>query len=216
MRHLSVLGVILMALIANTNQAGIPADVPAPANDLPLAEQSETHRAVLASGCFWCTEAVFENVPGVIDVISGYSGGSKEAANYEEVCTGRTDHAEAVEVTYDASKVTYGKILQAFFLTHDPTTLNRQGPDVGRQYRSAIFYSDDKERQIAQAYIRQLNEAGIFGDPIVTSLEPFQVFYPAERYHQDYARNNPLQPYIQRYALPKADKAKKRFGSDRP
>lgn len=195
----------------------IPNDVPAPVQDLPLsAHVNERRTAVLASGCFWCTEAVFEQLPGVTSVISGYAGGAKDTANYEAVCSHTTNHAECVQVTYDASKVSYGRLLQAFFFAHDPTTLNRQGPDEGRQYRSAIFYANDDERRIAAAYIRQLNDARIFGDPIVTTLESLVEFFPAERYHQDYARLNPDQPYIQRYAMPKARKARERFSQQAP
>lgn len=206
-------GVLIMIFGASCNTSpGASGDLPVPKDDIPLAQQTEQRKAVLASGCFWCTEAVYEQVPGVIDAVSGYAGDTKENADYEVVSSGRTNHAEAVEVTYDASKVTFGELLRVFFATHDPTTLNRQGPDQGRQYRSAIFFASEAEKRVAQNYIEQLKQAGAFKDPIVTTLEPLTEFFVAEDYHQDYARENPMQPYIQRYALPKAAKAKEKFG----
>ena len=183
---------------------------PAPAKDLIAAPDAGVQTAVLAGGCFWCTEGVLEEIPGVIDVESGYAGGSKETANYEAVCTGKTGHAEAIRVTYDPRKVSYGSLLKLFFsIAHDPTTLNRQGNDSGTQYRSAIFYSSEEMRSVAAAYIKQLDEAKVFADPIVTTIEPLTEFYPAEKYHQDYARLNPYQGYIQAAAIPKKEKAKK-------
>jgi len=169
----------------------------------------EPRVAVFAGGCFWCTEAVFEQLPGVSDVVSGYAGGTRETANYKAVSSGTTDHAEAIRITYDPRKVTYGQLLYLFFLTHDPTTKDRQGPDIGRQYRSAIFFANEEEKRVAAAYIRQLDEAKAFSRPIVTTLEPLTDFFPAEDYHQDFARTNPGHPYIQRWALPKVEKAKK-------
>lgn len=180
-----------------------------PTTDLaaPTGEQTESRRVVLAGGCFWCTEAVFERLKGVLDVESGYSGGSAATANYSAVCSGTTGHAEAIRITYDPRVVSYGDLLKVFFtVAHDPTQLNRQGADEGTQYRSAIFYADEEEKRVAAAYIRQLTEQGVFDDPIVTTLEPLTDFYPAERYHQDYARNNPSQPYIRAAALPKVRK----------
>jgi peptide-methionine (S)-S-oxide reductase len=197
---------------ASCARAQAAGDPPQPVLDDPLASQSTPKTAVLASGCFWCTEASFQQLPGVIKVVSGYAGDTRDKANYEAVSSHTTNHAECVQVTYDPSKVTYGKILQVFFLVHDPTTLNRQGPDEGRQYRSAIFYADDEQKRIAQAYIAQLTEAKIFDRPIVTSLEKLTEFYPAETYHQNYANNNPAQGYIRAYALPKAEKVRKHFG----
>lgn len=167
-------------------------------------------KAVFAGGCFWCTEAVFELIEGVKDVVSGYSGGTAETANYKRVSMGDTGHAEAVEITYDPSVVTYGQLLRVFFeVAHDPTQLNRQGPDVGPQYRSAVFYLNDEQKRIAEAYIRTLNEAKVFRSKIVTELAPFRAFYPAEGYHQDYAANNPRNPYIYYNAAPKVEKLKK-------
>ncbi len=180
--------------------------------DPPIDEKPAQglRKAVFAGGCFWCTEAVFELIEGVRDVVSGYSGGSAETANYRRVSMGDTGHAEAIEITYDPSVVTYGQLLRVFFeVAHDPTQLNRQGPDVGPQYRSAVFYLNDEQKRIAEAYIRTLNEAKVFRSKIVTELAPFKAFYPAEDYHQDYAVNNPGNPYIYYNAVPKVEKLKK-------
>lgn len=186
-------------------------DLPKPAVDLPATTESETRTAVLAGGCFWCTEAVFEQLDGVSEVVSGYAGGSKEAADYKKVSEGSTDHAEAIQITYDPSKITYGELLRVFFTTHDPTTKDRQGPDWGRQYRSAIFYANDDEKRVAEAYISQLDDARLFAAPIVTTLEPHSQFYPAEQYHQDFVKNNPNHPYVQQWAVPKVEKVHKTF-----
>ncbi len=185
---------------------------PNPATDLPLTASSETKEAVLAGGCFWCVEAVYRQLDGIISVISGYSGGTAETADYRIVCSGTTDHAEAVKIEYDASKLSYGQILKVFFsVAHDPTHLNRQGNDVGRQYRSAIFYENDGQKRVAQAYIDQLNAARVFPSGIVTTLEPLTAFYEAEAYHQDYAARNPGQPYIACVAQPKVDKVREYY-----
>ena len=169
--------------------------------------------AVLAGGCFWCVEAVFLELRGVESVRSGYAGGTAETANYKSVCSGTTDHAEVIEIIYDASQVTYGQLLKIHFsIAHDPTTLNRQGNDVGRQYRSSIFYANDDQKRIAEAYITQLNEARIFSAPIVTTLEPLNEFFVAEAYHQNYAALNPGQPYIMYAAQPKVEKLRTYFG----
>lgn len=169
--------------------------------------------AVLAGGCFWCVEAVFKEMDGVTAVRSGYAGGTAETADYETVCTGRTDHAEAIEVRFDPSRVSYGQLLKIFFsVAHDPTQLNRQGNDRGRQYRSAIFPTTEEQKRVAEAYIRQLNEANVFGGtPIVTQVEPPAPFYEAETYHQDYAARNPNQPYIAYTSTPKVEKLRKHF-----
>ena len=191
---------------------GAGGSLPAPEADVPRAAEAGTPRtAVFAGGCFWCVEAVFEELAGVEEALSGYSGGAAETADYRTVCTGTTDHAEVVRIVYDPSKITYGQLLRVFFATHDPTTPNRQGPDVGPQYRSAVFYGNDDEKRVAQAYIAQLDKAGVFPRPIVTQLEPLQAFYEAEAYHQDYARQNPAHPYIRAHALPKIDKLRTRF-----
>jgi methionine-S-sulfoxide reductase len=165
-----------------------------------------TKTAVFAGGCFWCTEAAFEQLEGVLDVTSGYIGGSRETANYRAVCGGDTGHAEAIKITYDPAKISYERLLDVFFDAHDPTQLNRQGNDIGTQYRSAIFYASDVEKRSAEAKIQELNEQRTFPRSIVTKLEPLDEFFPAEDYHQDYARLNPEQPYIQSVSIPKVCK----------
>ena len=170
----------------------------------------QTAQAVFAGGCFWCSEAAFEQLAGVLDVTSGYAGGAAETANYKRVCEGDTGHAEVIRITYDPSVIGYEQLLDVFFDAHDPTQLNRQGNDVGTQYRSAIFYASEEERQAAQAKIDALNAAGTFGRPIVTTLEPLVEFFPAEDYHQDYARLNPNQPYILSVSYPKVCKVQKK------
>lgn len=167
--------------------------------------------AVFAGGCFWCVEAVFEELDGVKDAVSGYAGGSKETANYEAVCTGTTGHAEAVKIIYDPKKISYRKLLEVHFATHDPTTLNRQGNDVGTQYRSTIFYANDEEKRIAEEYIAELTKKHAYDRPIVTTLEPLKGFYEAETYHQNYVCNNPRQGYVQAVSLPKVDKVRAKF-----
>jgi peptide-methionine (S)-S-oxide reductase len=185
---------------------------PDPNVDVPLANAPKQQTAVLAGGCFWCVEAVFKELRGVRSVRSGYAGGTAATANYRTVCTGGTDHAEAIEIQYDASQTTFGQLLKIHFsIAHDPTERDRQGNDVGRQYRSAIFYTDEEQRRVAEAYIRQLNEARIFASPIATTLEPLDKFYVAEEYHQDYAARNPGQPYIAYIAQPKVEKLREHF-----
>ncbi len=184
-----------------------PEDFPDPIVDSALADKAGQSRAVLAGGCFWCVEAVYKNLEGVSSVKSGYVGGSAETADYETVSTGTTNHAEAVEVLYDPSRISFGQILKVFFaIAHDPTQLNRQGPDTGRQYRSAIFSADDEQKRVAEAYIDQLNKARVFDDPIVTEVAPLKAFFEAETYHQDYAARNPSNPYIVYNAQPKVTK----------
>src|SRR5438034_9406123 len=181
-----------------------PEEFPDPVVDSTLATTAGQSRAILAGGCFWCVEAVYKNLDGVSSVNSGYAGGTADTADYETVSTGTTDHAESVEVVYDPSRVSYGQILKVFFaIAHDPTTLDRQGPDTGRQYRSAIFYANDEEQRVAAAYIKQLNDSKVFTRPIVTTLEPLEKFFEAEDYHQDFVRNNPSHPYILQQAMPK-------------
>jgi peptide methionine sulfoxide reductase msrA/msrB len=183
------------------------------ANPAPKSTDSSTANpakgaatAVFAGGCFWCTEAVFEELKGVTGVQAGYAGGAKETANYEAVCTGRTGHAESIQITYDPDKISYERLLDVFFDAHDPTQLNGQGGDHGTQYRSAIFYANDTEKQAAEQKIKKLTDAKAYSDPIVTTLEPLRAFYAAEDYHQNYAHNNPLQPYIRSEAIPKVCK----------
>ena len=184
-----------------------PEEFPDPVVDTALADKTGQSRAVLAGGCFWCVEAVYKNLEGVSSVKSGYAGGTADTADYETVSSGTTDHAESVEVVYDPSRISYGQILKVFFaIAHDPTQLNRQGPDTGRQYRSAIFYADGEQQRVAAAYIDQLNKAHVFDQPIVTEVVPLEAFYQAETYHQDYAARNPLNPYIVFNAQPKVRK----------
>ena len=186
--------------------------IPDPAVDAPLAKATSEQTAVLAGGCFWGVEAVFEHVKGVTDVKSGYSGGSPATAQYEEVGSGETGHAESVQITYDPSQVSYGQLLKVFFsVAHDPTELNRQGPDRGTQYRSAIFYSSDEQKRIAQAYIEQLNRAKVFARPIVTQVAALKSFSEAESYHQNYLVNHPDEPYIVINDLPKVENLRKQL-----
>jgi peptide-methionine (S)-S-oxide reductase len=176
---------------------------PDPATDENRSEK-KSEVAVFAGGCFWGVQAVFDAVKGVDSSISGYAGGSKANAHYELVSTGTTGHAESVQVTYNPSKVSYGQLLKVYFsVAHDPTELNRQGPDHGTQYRSEIFYTTDEQKRVAEAYIQQLNAAKVFDGPIVTKVAPLQAFYEAEDYHQNYLAHNPDQPYIMEYDLPK-------------
>src|SRR6201998_754169 len=187
----------LFAAVACNAKAGTPAPVPAPVLDAKLASASSQQTAVVAGGCFWGIQAVFQHVQGVISATSGYAGGSAKTAEYELVSTGETGHAESVKITYDPSQITYGQLLRVFFsVAHDPTQLNRQGPDEGTQYRSSIFYRSDEQKRIAEAYIAQLEEAKVFPRPIVTQVVPLKAFYPAEAYHQDYAAQHPNNPYI--------------------
>jgi len=168
---------------------------------------------VLAGGCFWCTEAVYRQLDGVISVRPGYAGGSSATANYEDVCTGATGHAEAIEIVFDPARVQFGEILKIFFtIAHDPTQLNRQGADVGTQYRSAIFYASDAQRQIAADYIARIDAARVFDGPVVTTLEPLTQFFVAEAFHHDYAARNPWQPYVRAVAAPKVEKLRRTLG----
>jgi peptide-methionine (S)-S-oxide reductase len=197
-------------------QAAEPAVViPAPAVDAPAPAAGGSQTVVLAGGCFWGVQAVFQHTKGVTQAVSGYSGGQKETAHYEMVGTGRTGHAESVEVTFDPRQISYGKILQIYFsVAHNPTELNRQGPDTGTQYRSAIFYANEAQKRIAEAYIAQLDQTHVFNRPIVTKLEALTGFYPAEDYHQDFAVVHPNYPYIVFNDLPKVDNLKQLFAAD--
>ena len=187
-----------------------PDSFPLPA--MELHGLSAPASITLAGGCFWCTEAVFKRLQGVLSVTSGYAGGDAASANYRAVCGGQTGHAEVIKVEFDPDAISYGQLLKVFFsVAHDPTQLNRQGNDRGTQYRSAIFFSHEAEREMVSAYISQLNQAALFSSPIVTTLEPLEVFYPAEDYHQNYAELNPGQPYIRGVSQPKVDKLKQYF-----
>lgn len=195
----------MKAVIPGTSLAIHPDRFPDPVEDVPTDQ--DVGRAVLAGGCFWCVEAVYQPLDGVQSVVSGYAGGDAESANYEAVCSGRTGHAEVVEVRYDPHRISFGALLKLFFaVAHDPTQQDRQGNDRGPQYRSAIFPVDDAQRKVAEDYIQQLGNAGAFTAPIVTTLEPGHPFHPAEDYHQDFARRNPNQPYITHVAKPKLEK----------
>jgi peptide-methionine (S)-S-oxide reductase len=168
---------------------------------------------VLAGGCFWCTEAVYRQLDGVLSVRPGYAGGTAQTANYQDVCSGATGHAEAIEIRFDPSRVALGQILKIFFsIAHDPSQLNRQGADVGTQYRSAIFFSNEAQRRLAERYIRQIDAALVFDAPLATTLEPLENFFEAEQYHHDYAARNPNQPYIRAVAAPKVEKLRAAHG----
>lgn len=177
----------------------------------PAADAPALASVVFGGGCFWCTEAVFLELKGVKRVVSGYSGGSADTANYQAVCSGHTGHAEVIRVSYDPQQISYDQLLDVFFDAHDPTQLNRQGNDVGTQYRSVIFYDSDDERKIAEEKIHALDAVGKFSSPIVTTLEPLEAFYPAEQYHQNYAQNNPNQPYILFQSTPKVCKVREKY-----
>jgi peptide-methionine (S)-S-oxide reductase len=199
----------LVALLS-TIVAG-SAKFPAPAQDIKASDARE-QTAVLAGGCFWGVEAVFERLAGVSDVVSGYAGGSKGSARYEMVGTGTTGHAESVRITYNPTTITYGRLLQVFFaVAHDPTQLNRQGPDTGTQYRSSIFYGSAEEKAVAEAYINQLNDAKVFKRRIMTTVVPLDGFYPAEAYHQNFIVKNPGNSYVVFNDLPKLDHLKDEF-----
>jgi len=202
----------LVGVILSLNASDKAVALPSPVVDDKLAATSGKETLVLAGGCFWGVQAVFQHVKGVISATSGYSGGASNTAEYEIVSTGRTGHAESVKVVYDPSKITYGRLLQVFFsVALDPTELNRQGPDEGTQYRSVIFYSNDDQKHIAEAYIAQLDQAKVFKRPIVTQVVPFKAFYAAEGYHQDYATLHPDNPYIRYNDLPKVAHLQQEF-----
>ena len=206
-----VLGLFLAGTACNA-KAGGSVPVPAPVLDTKRATAPSQQTAVIAGGCFWGIQAVFQHVKGVVSATSGYAGGSAKTAQYEIVSTGETRHAESVQIVYDPSQITYGELLRVFFsVAHDPTELNRQGPDEGTQYRSAIFYSNDEQKQIAEAYIAQLNQAGVFRHRVVTLVVPLQAFYPAEAYHQNYAALHPNQPYILFNDAPKVEHLRQEF-----
>jgi peptide-methionine (S)-S-oxide reductase len=214
----AVLGAIALAAIfavakTQLTQAAEPAvAIPAPALDMPASPNSGPQTIVLAGGCFWGVQGVFEHTKGVTQAVSGYAGGKKETAHYEMVGTEQTGHAESVQITYDPKQISYGKILQIYFsVAHNPTELNYQGPDSGPSYRSAIFYANDEQKRIAQAYIAQLDQAHVFPTAIVTKLETFTGFYPAETYHQDFLVLHPTYPYIVFNDLPKVENLKRLF-----
>ncbi len=204
-----------VGLIAGAAQSAERAvTIPPPTLD-QISANTDKQTVVLAGGCFWGVQAVFQHTKGVTSAVSGYAGGDKSTAHYETVGSGRTGHAESVAVTFDPHAITLGKLLQIYFsVAHDPTELNRQGPDTGTQYRSAIFYADDEQKKVAADYIAQLDKAKVFPQPIVTKLEPLRGFYPAEDYHQDFAVLHPSYPYIVFNDLPKVDNLKRLFAAD--
>ena len=192
------------ALLGASVAAEKAVKLPAPAFDMPAGTENARENAVFAGGCFWGVQAVFQHTQGVLNAVSGYAGGQKETATYSSIGTGRTGHAESVQISYDPKQISYGKLLQIYFsVAHDPTQLNRQGPDSGTQYRSAVFYTNASQKEVAERYVAQLDAAKLFPGKIVTQLTPLNAFYPAEAYHQDYATLNPHSPYIARFDLPK-------------
>ena len=208
-----LLGAVLCVVLWHSPLFGAekPVIIAPPAIDNPKAA-GPAQTAVLAGGCFWGVQGVFEHVRGVQNVIAGYAGGDKSTAQYETVGSGTTGHAESVQITFDPAAISYGQILQiAFSVVHDPTQLNRQSPDIGTQYRSAIFYADENQKHIAESYISQLDRAHAFARPIVTRVDPLKGFYAAEGYHQDYLIHNPTQPYIAIYDIPKIENFKRTF-----
>jgi peptide-methionine (S)-S-oxide reductase len=210
---LGALAIVSLVAAAPSRAAEDAVIIPAPAVDAKPTGGVQT--AVLAGGCFWGVQGVFQHTAGVVNAVSGYAGGTKATASYDTVSTGTTGHAESVEIKYDPKKISYGKILQIFFsVAHDPTQLNRQGPDTGTQYRSAIFTTDDEQKKVAEAYIAQLNAAKAYKRPIVTKVGSLQGFYPAEAYHQDYLTRHPNQPYIAYNDIPKVENLKKIFAEN--
>ena len=202
---------LLVACQSPQNATTETEDTPAEPVALSETEAAALDTATFAGGCFWCTEAVFERVKGVRSVVSGYTGGEEADPTYQAVSAGQTSHAEGVQVYYEPSEITYEALVKIFFGTHDPTQLNRQGPDVGEQYRSAVYYHDPQQQEVVENYVAQLEESGKYDKPIVTEIEPFDTFYIAEPYHQDYYRLNPNDPYIVQVAKPKVEKFRKNF-----
>jgi peptide-methionine (S)-S-oxide reductase len=210
--HLFIVAACSAAVLACSGHAASKAPIPAAVVDVPLAKAPARQTAVFAGGCFWGTQAVFERVRGVLQTTTGYAGGTAATATYDQVSSETTGHAESVEVVYDPSQITYGQLLRIFFsVAHDPTELNRQGPDVGTSYRSAIFYRNDEQKRLAEAYIAQLDKAKIFPKPIVTQVVPLKGFYRAEDYHQDYALHHPNDSYIMICDRPKIEALKQQF-----
>jgi peptide-methionine (S)-S-oxide reductase len=208
----AIVSLLISTLFSTGCKAAAKTPIPAAASDAPLAQSPGRQTAVFAGGCFWGTQAVFERVKGVLKTTAGYAGGSADTATYAQVTTETTGHAESVRVVYDPSKITYGQLLRIFFsVAHDPTQLNRQGPDVGSSYRSVIFYTSEEQQKISHDYIAQLDAAHVFSKQIVTQVVPLKGFYDAEQYHQDYALHNPGNPYIEVCDRPKIDALKRQF-----
>lgn len=209
-----LLAVLALFLWTRHNYASAATVIPDPAVDETLASQKGQATVVVSGGCFWGVQAVFQHVKGVTSATSGYSGGTVKNPNYEQVSSGETGHAESVEIVYDPSKITLGQLLKVFFsVAHDPTELNRQGPDTGTQYRSIIFFSNTDQQRIAQSYVDQLNQSKVFASPIVTQIVPLKAFYRAEDYHQNYATEHPDNPYIAMFDLPKLKNLQQQFPS---
>ena len=209
-----LLAVLALFLWTRHNYASAATVIPDPAVDETLASQKGQETVVVSGGCFWGIQAVFQHVKGVTSATSGYSGGTVKNPDYEEVSSGTTGHAESVEIVYDPSKITLGQLLKVFFsVAHDPTELNRQGPDTGTQYRSIIFFSNTDQQRIAQSYVDQLNQSKVFSQPIVTQIVPLKAFYRAEDYHQNYATEHPDNPYIAMFDLPKLKNLQQQFPS---
>lgn len=210
----AVLATAGLSLASPVSRSGAPVGAPTalPPEPAPVGVAAASDTAIFAGGCFWGVEAVFEHLEGVTDAVSGYAGGSEPTPTYREVSSGRTGHAEAVRVVYDPSRISYDQLLQVFFtVAHDPTQLDRQGPDVGTQYRSAVFYRNAAQREATARYIAKLGEAGVWRDPIVTEVSALRQFHPAESYHQDYLVRHPTQPYIVIHDLPKLEQLKRRY-----
>jgi len=211
-RSRALIGLALLTAVQACGASSSPVSLPPPAMDVPAASSAAPQTAVFAGGCFWGVEGVFRHVKGVTRAVSGYAGGTQKTADYEMVSSGTTGHAESVEVTFDPTQVTYGELLRVFFsVAHDPTQVNRQGPDVGTQYRSAIFFMNDEQKSVAQAYINQLDRAKLFKRPIATQVVALPKFYPAEDYHQNYMALHPEQPYIVIHDLPKLSNLQQMF-----
>ena len=209
-----LLAVLALFLWTRHNYASAATVIPDPAVDETLASQKGQETVVVSGGCFWGVQAVFQHVKGVTSATSGYSGGTVKNPNYEQVSSGETGHAESVQIVYDPSKITLGRLLKVFFsVAHDPTELNRQGPDTGTQYRSIIFFSNTDQQRIAQSYVDQLNQSKVFSQPIVTQIVPLKAFYRAEDYHQNYATEHPDNPYIAMFDLPKLKNLQQQFPS---
>ncbi|MFK7746961.1 MAG: peptide-methionine (S)-S-oxide reductase MsrA [Kordia sp.] len=203
--YISLIAIAFFTLSCNSNTHSVKK------SQFTEEQLSKYETAYFASGCFWCVEAIFESVKGVKEVVSGYAGGKAETANYQLVSAGRTDHAEAVKVYYDPKVVSYETLVKVFFVSHDPTTLNRQGPDAGRQYRSAIFYKNDSEKKTVDTYIAQLKKEQVFSGTITTEIAKYTAFYDAEDYHQDYELRNPNNPYIKGVSVPRLKRFQKKF-----
>lgn len=207
LKHVTLL-CLLMGSLASCAQGRKKVNEP---GDMTIQKDQKTAEAVFGNGCFWCTEAIFQQLEGVLKVESGYSGGNTPNPTYEEVCTGTTGHAEVIRITYDPAKISYATLLEAFWESHDPTTLNRQGNDVGTQYRSVIFYGNEEERKEAEYYKKKLQESGAYDKPIVTEISPLKEYYKAENYHQNYYNQNGSAPYCHYVIRPKLEKFKKAF-----